>query len=133
MSTSNYDEYEKWVQEVAECRPTGGVFFMSKHTPGPWSVSYGTDISGIENDTEAGCVGQVDVAHVYLRTVDGRTEANARLIAAAPELLEAARLVIAWYESEDDRSTADFYQRMEMCRLSEIALRAAIAKATGEK
>lgn len=62
---------------------------MSEHTPGPWSVNDDTDISGVENDPKNGCVGPVDVAHVYLRTVPGRTEANARLISAAPDLLEA--------------------------------------------
>jgi hypothetical protein len=62
---------------------------MSAHTLGPWNVNNDTDISGIENDPKNGCVGPVDVAHVYLRTVPGRTEANARLIAAAPYLLEA--------------------------------------------
>ena len=64
---------------------------MSKHTPGPWRVEYETDISGTENDPENGCVGPVDVAHVYMRTVPGRHEANARLIAAAPDMLQALR------------------------------------------
>ena len=58
--------------------------------------------------------------------------ANARLIAAAPELLEAAKLVLEWYEAEDNHSGTDFYQQMQMCRDSEDAIRAAIAKATGE-
>jgi len=34
------------------------------------------------------------VAHVYLRAAPGRTEANARLIAAAPELLAALKGLI---------------------------------------
>jgi hypothetical protein len=88
---------------------------MTKHTQGPWTVSNKTDISGIENDPENGCVGFVDVAHVYLRTVQGRTEANARLIAAAPDLLEALREIAADYS--------------DPIRLA----RTAIAKATGEK
>jgi len=66
------------------------------HTLGPWAITDGTDITGIENDPKNGCVGPVDVAHVYLRTVLGRTEANARLIAAAPELLEALEIVKQW-------------------------------------
>lgn len=46
------------------------------------------------------------------------------------ELLSAAELVLAWYEAEDDHSKEpDFYKRIEMCRQSEIAIRAAIAKA----
>jgi hypothetical protein len=55
-----------------------------------------------------------------------------RLHAVNQELLEAAKLVIAWYEAEDDHSKADFYQRLQMCRDSETACRAAIAKAEGQ-
>ena len=57
---------------------------------------------------------------------------EARLIAAAPELLEAAELVLAWYEAEDDHSKEpDFYKRVSMCSKSEDAIRAAIAKVKG--
>ena len=55
----------------------------------------------------------------------------AALRAKADGLHEAAKLVIAWYEAEDDHSKADFYQRMQMCRDSEVATRAAIANYTG--
>jgi hypothetical protein len=45
------------------------------------------------------------------------------------ELLAAAELVLAWYEAEEDHSKEpDFYKRVDMCRESEIAIRAAIAK-----
>lgn len=89
-----------------------------KHTPGPW-VAIETRVYFPKH------AGGFDIRNCP------NPEANARLIAAAPELLEAAKLVIAWYEAEDDHSKADFYQRMEMCRQSEAACRAAIAKATG--
>lgn len=56
---------------------------------------------------------------------------QALLVAAAPELLKAARLYLAWCEAEDDHSKADFHQRLQMCRDAETATRAAIAKATG--
>lgn len=59
----------------------------AKHTPGPWSHDGMGDITGVENDPANDCIGRVDVAAVYLRTVPGRSQANARLIAAAPELL----------------------------------------------
>lgn len=48
-------------------------------------------------------------------------------------LAGAAKLTIAWYEAEDDHSKADFYKRLEMCRASESALRAAIAAAEGKQ
>ena len=63
----------------------------AKHTAGPWTHEGQGDITGIENDPANGCVGPVDVCSVYLRTVPGRHEANARLIAAAPELLDALK------------------------------------------
>jgi len=95
---------------------------MNKHTQGPWTVSNETDISGIENDPENGCVGPVDVAHVYLRTVQGRTEANARLIAAAPDLLAALQgLLRGIFDGPDDADAATLVAKA----------RAAIAKATG--
>ena len=101
---------------------------MSKHTPGPWKVSHETDISGIENDPANGCVGAVDVAHVYLRTVPGRTEANARLIAAAPELLEA---LSAFLRAPSVGSNGPGSSTIVVQDFNLRAARAAIAKATG--
>lgn len=89
----------------------------AKHTPGPWLVEHDTDITGSEASPEIGCVGKVDIAHVYLRAVPGKTEANARLIAAAPDLLEALRVA--------EESVGDL-------KALEI-VRAAIAKATGDQ
>lgn len=101
------------------------------HTPGPWFL----------DDAQPGdrfryvMAGKGDAFGYICRiSTNGNAnpEADARLIAAAPELLEAAQLVLAWYEAENDHSKADFYQRMQMCRDSEDAVRAAIARATGE-
>ncbi len=54
----------------------------NKHTPGPWKVS---------SDHYHICKGATAVAAVFGTTGHdaARSEANARLIAAAPELLEA--------------------------------------------
>jgi hypothetical protein len=128
----------------------------TKHTPGPWGFHPHMDcqddgLGHITNcDDFDACtiyIGRGEVMLAEVQAFDFRgsvysgypkisnfdeARANARLIAAAPELLDAAKLVIAWYESEDDHSKADFYQRLQMCRDSEAALRAAIAKATGE-
>lgn len=65
----------------------------TQHTPGPWSIEHETDVTGSESSPEIGCVGKVDIAHVYLRTVPGKSEANARLIAAAPDLLAALKRI----------------------------------------
>ena len=60
------------------------------HTPGPWSLSVGRTINGsravMPSDDGSDKNGR-EIA--VMRGVDG--EANARLIAAAPDLLEAAR------------------------------------------
>lgn len=95
----------------------------AKHTVGPWAIQYETDITGIENDPANGCVGLVDVAHVYMRTVPCRTEANARLIAAAPDMIDALR---QWANAE---ATADEIE-LQNARASRDE---AIAKATGQK
>jgi hypothetical protein len=68
---------------------------MSAHTPGPWSKNgLPRDFIGIETD-------DVYVAHVLRdgHTPDGgplQAVANARLIAAAPELLAAAKAALAY-------------------------------------
>ena len=80
-----------------------------QHTPGPWTVDnqyiHGPD--GIRFLAVAG---------------DGAGQANARLIAAAPELLAAARLAVAWSE----QVPAPYRDWPHVA-----AARAAIAKATG--
>ena len=92
----------------------------TQHTPGPWAVIYDTDITGTECDPANGCVGSVDVAHVYLRTVPGKSEANARLIASAPDLLEALILLVAGIEN----AVSPTFMPL-------VKARAAIAKAEG--
>ena len=90
------------------------------HTPGPWTASFsfhGTkpgigDVWQIDAENHAVCTTQFCYA--------AETEANARLIAAAPELLEAASEALKGLELAGfDRSR------------QANGLRAAIAKATG--
>jgi hypothetical protein len=62
------------------------------HLPGPWfHIGQGDIICGQAPDTH-------DVATVYLRE-DGTTEANAALIAAAPDLLSALKYMLLDYGS----------------------------------
>lgn len=94
-----------------------------KHTPGPWEVSKGFHKNRIADSDDA--------AIGYALGSNDEAEANARLIAAAPEMLEAL------YEAEeyfDNRADADndetgFVPNTEMKLL--VSIRAAIAKATG--
>lgn len=104
----------------------------TKHTPGPWFVEHHEwlqkghcAISSKDHGELAQVVWCMEDDECIGRNSPEK-EANARLIAAAPELLEAAQKVLAWYEAEEDHSKEpDFYKRMD-------AIRAAIAKATGE-
>lgn len=71
---------------------------MEKHTPGPWRVidsNKGRKFNKISiraNNMEDGRV--VVVASVYPIMLNGDGCANARLIAAAPDLLEALQYAI---------------------------------------
>ena len=87
---------------------------MSKPTPGPW-------IAGDDEDSDYFLVGPHDRdGIVYHPVVKLHDEYNARLIAAAPELLEALqRFLKAWEDDSDGAGAAK-------------QARAAIAKATGQ-
>lgn len=86
---------------------------MSKHTPGPWvaSLTLGYGEAGEHGIPIAREKDDLLVAHVY-------GAANARLIAAAPDLLEALELVV------------DITERAGLGAV--LNARAAIAKAKGE-
>jgi len=53
--------------------------------------------------------------------------------ALCEQLAEAAKLVIAWYDAEENHAGTDFYERMQMCRDSEDACRAALLAYEGSK
>ena len=91
---------------------------MSEHTPGPWIVDalgYGYDISA----PEARCLITTSSDPKMVWGAIAR-EADARLIAAAPELLEALESLLAQVEQYGHKPECD-------------AARAAIAKAKGEE
>jgi len=70
---------------------------MSKHTPGPWSIArsgFPVDAFGILSGDMA--IGQT----VYIEDYDEHL-ANARLIAAAPEMLEACKQALRRIEQLD--------------------------------
>lgn len=95
----------------------------AKHTQGPWRVCNGTTelpltICGQDHTT---------VGAVTFRTMDnGTVGANAHLIAAAPELLEALKGMIQY--------SAKYSVMSQTAKGSEVLrkARAAIAKARGE-
>jgi len=103
---------------------------MSKYTPGPWTFSK-SDMFGdlrfyvAQSDAAPYTPNFSDVATLIAETVPSERqyiqEANARLIAAAPELLEALQELLS--ESSDGIATSP---------LTRNKAHAAIAKATGE-
>jgi hypothetical protein len=100
---SSYDEYVEW-SLAKEAYEAGQK--MSKHTPGPWIA----DRLHPEFHTKDVAVRYVDgrIEHVgfgYRQEIctlyearGEQGEANAKLIAAAPELLEKAQAVLAWWD-----------------------------------
>ncbi|AVQ10122.1 hypothetical protein [Siphoviridae environmental samples] len=59
---------------------------MSKHTPGPWT--WNEDFEGLLGASDADVLHYADYEGMWLSDYKGCRQANARLIAAAPELLE---------------------------------------------
>lgn len=96
---------------------------MSKHTPGPWIRDGLTVYSLVSNGFRKGIELFVNRFSVFIKA--GRScsaeeaEANARLIASAPELLEALIELRDGY--------------LENVGLPAVRANAAIAKATGEQ
>lgn len=99
-----------------------------KHTPGPWNVQESSRLSivsktriqvwNVDNEdhtqTVAGCVG-------------ANSEANARLIATAPELYEVGKMLLEKYEE-----FAGVYEGFALVTAQDVAkLRQIVAKAEG--
>ena len=103
---------------------------MAGHTKGPWKHLGGGDIRGPDGKTIALTYGPV-------KNPVPSAEANARLIAAAPELLEACQ----WFMAQLDASVLvrdisndgdpDFHTRMLKFVAALGKASAAIAKAEG--
>lgn len=92
----------------------------SLHTPGPWSFSTSPQPNGCPSVGARGLLVAV-VAHSVNQSDQKETAlANARLIAAAPELLKELTYFLDWIEQGD-------YEESFL-----NSARAAIAKATGE-
>lgn len=93
---------------------------MSKHTPGPWNFNPPTAANPSTASVTA-CGGFVSI---YTAPLTLETEANARLIAAAPELLASLRAMV----EADDAGWP-----LAAAHQTRDAARAAIAKAEGRE
>ena len=108
---------------------------MSDHTPGPWfelkrSTSYidivgGSQASDEIPELEKGGTFCTSVCRVHIHAP---CEANANLISAAPDLLDACSKWIEWMDSPGDGTEKDAAD--EDLMLEEM--RTAISKAKGE-
>ena len=100
----------------------------TQHTPGPWigaGPSFGDTFprytTSIMTDWEHEDEGHIDICELPFHHHDDENEANARLIAAAPDLLEALKEML---DNHEDACTGYGEGAAEKAR-------AAIAKATG--
>jgi hypothetical protein len=131
---------------------------MSKHTPGPWVVNdfctEGGADTAVWTSHDPHTAKSICECHFNtLREIKSgesgchqlEAEANAKLIAAAPELLEACKTMAEWFRKEkagfgQSRDTPEgeakwrdwWDEQLRLCDQSETLANAAIAKATGE-
>ena len=103
---------------------------MKEHTPGPWKLNTDGDTGMNDSGCILDSIGHVIITDIYGTFKNGRTtgeaEANARLIAAAPDLLAALEeLVQASYDSVNGKQYAPYHVE-ELGRAT-----VAIAKARG--
>lgn len=104
----------------------------TKHTPGPWESVGRAVYTAHENPSRE----IIWDGHNTRSAGNDEQLANARLIAAAPELLEACQAMIAWDDAENnakpysDDNGVSFMGRIGLCRKAFQMARAAIQKAT---
>ena len=93
---------------------------QGKHTPAPWHVGKDAD----EGEGRGWFVGGGGYCRAHMVGPISDTEANARLIAAAPDMLEALIAARAELEAYELDASGEGYNNP--------TLNAAIAKATGD-
>jgi hypothetical protein len=100
---------------------------MSKHTPGPWAIGEWSDTHEITINSTMGNLNDCGFLLAVMEDTEiecDEVKANSRLIAAAPELLDALRELLAATEE------VITYENSPIMRSADAA-RHVIAKATG--
>jgi hypothetical protein len=95
----------------------GGWGVSAGHTPGPFECISGNEIWSTKSLTNT------PIAKVFKRLQPGETEANTRLIACAPELLEVLKEL---------HESASYWSEYDVPIGIVDRIRSAITKATGE-
>lgn len=118
----------------------------NKHTPGPWSFYTEPQPNGCPVVGSKGLLVCMLGHSVRMPDQKETALANARLIAAAPELLEACQTFSEWLRREEAGFPAEtrfdtpdgeakwrewYFENLRICDLAQTLARAAIAKATG--
>ena len=102
------------------------------HTPGPWTTKPGLFfICHIGNNLDDPGVWSEAIPKDGSPFPFGDKEDDARLIAAAPDLLHALKVAIK--RADDNFATGDYSFRTDECKADYDLCKAAIAKATGEE
>ena len=107
------------------------------YTQGPWKIqqtriddiAFVSDIHAPHQDNPSENGTDPTIATTWHRPCEGQAEANARLIAASPEMLESLIHLIELFENGSDGWSARDYRQHEENVLTEA--RNLIAKATG--
>lgn len=102
-------------------------------TPGPWRVDpkFACDVQSGDGAVEIGCawerpdLGRTMIVRGPVLPEPGHAEANARLIASAPDLAEALALALEYWADRQQR-----YKNRHPAWV--VAARAALAKVRGE-
>lgn len=98
---------------------------MSAHTPGPWKVINHPRVVHVSSQRSVGFGGNGMSSVAWLTGGSLAQEANASLIAAAPDLLAALKAMVEWGPLAESLDVAEF-------RVDVANARAAIAKAEGQ-
>lgn len=129
----SFDAKAKYISRlIPESDEQDAQLVRIAHTPGPWEVDSGMVQTVAEHDCKTpGCGVRVPIAYMDRKPGNGtlpvERDANAQLISAAPDLLDAARTVLARVNH------TNIHTPIEDMRSTWELLKKAIDKAEGRK
>ena len=109
MNTNNKSSEEAHSEPLQQCNVVGSAFLGTK---GEWKV---INIELFYYSTCAVGNDKTSVCHLFYegRTITDEAKANAKLIATAPELLEALQTLVALKESKDKSGKDENYLKSQ--------------------